>query len=434
LKREIPENNQIVKSVVGFCNMHGGRIILGVGNDGEVIGVEEPQVEELLEYLHKTIYESCTPSIIPDIFSQRVNDKLVLVIRVSSGGNKPYFIRSLGMEKGTYVRMGRSTLRADAATIADLQRQHSGISYDRVPLYNAPSDSIDPVLVERFLKNRTLRAPVHAGSAVLRSYHLIAEEHTKPYPTAAGILLFSRHVHEWFPEAFIICSRFRGTSGRDATSSRDCTGTLFEQFDASYAFVVENLNRSFTIKGKRRKEVLELPPVAIREVLLNALVHRNYAIAGSIKVAIFDDRIEVFSPGVFPGPIDVNNLLSGITYIRNTAIAKVFREAGYIEKLGSGFIALFELYDRWGLEPPRVVEGENFVKCILPRTKREPEHDAMTRRLLNLFDRGSEIAIRDVIAELRVSRATAGRYLADLESKGMVETRGSGPATRYIRG
>jgi len=177
-----------------------------------------------------------------------------------------------------------------------------------------------------------------------------------------------------------------------------------------------------------------LPPVAIREVLLNALVHRNYAIAGSIKVAIFDDRIEVFSPGVFPGPIDVNNLLSGITYIRNTAIAKVFREAGYIEKLGSGFIALFELYDRWGLEPPRVVEGENFVKCILPRTKREPEHDAMTRRLLNLFDRGSEIAIRDVIAELRVSRATAGRYLADLESKGMVETRGSGPATRYIRG
>jgi predicted HTH transcriptional regulator len=85
-------------------------------------------------------------------------------------------------------------------------------------------------------------------------------------------------------------------------------------------------------------------------------------------VAIYDNRVEIFSPGVFEGPLDTQNLMMGLTYIRNHIICKIFREAGYIEKLGSGFITLFESYEqRGGLYPPQVIEGENFIKCILPR-------------------------------------------------------------------
>ena len=104
-----------------------------------------------------------------------------------------------------------------------------------------------------------------------------------------------------------------------------------------------------------------------REALLNAIVHRNYHIKAPIKIAIYENRVEIFSPGQFPGPLDPKNLKTGITYLRNPAICKILRESGYVEKLGSGLITIFESYEKRNLEDPIVIEGENYIKCILPR-------------------------------------------------------------------
>ena len=165
----------------------------------------------------------------------------------------------------------------------------------------------------------------------------------------------------------IICSHFSGISGRAAIASVDCTGTLFEQFETAYNFILSRLSRSFIIRAPKREEQFEIPPEAIREVLLNAIIHRNYHINGPTKISIYNNRIEFFNPGVFLGPLDTHSLKLGLTYIRNNVICKVFREAGYIEKLGSGFITLFNSYEQMGLYPPEVIQGENFIKCILPR-------------------------------------------------------------------
>lgn len=122
----------------------------------------------------------------------------------------------------------------------------------------------------------------------------------------------------------------------------------------------------------------------------NALVHRNYQIPAPCKIAIYADRVEVFSPGNFPGPIQTNNLELGITYIRNPVLCHIFREAGYIEKLGSGFITLFSEYRRAQLPTPSVIEGNGFVKCILPRPINNEELPAEVREdstqlLMNLL-------------------------------------------------
>ncbi len=90
----IPKKNQIIKTVIGFCNLYGGRIIIGVDNSGKIVGVPETEVENLLEYLHRSIYESCTPPVIPEIYTQRVDEKLLIIVRVSSGMNKPYSIKT----------------------------------------------------------------------------------------------------------------------------------------------------------------------------------------------------------------------------------------------------------------------------------------------------------------------------------------------------
>jgi len=433
LKETVPQNDQILKTIIGFCNMHGGALVLGVDNRRVIKGVPENRLDKILEYLHKMIYESCSPPIIPDIFTQRVGDYILLIIRVAPGGNRPFYIRSMGMDRGTYVRMGPNTLRADPETITELQRQSRGISFDCSPVYRATVTSIALSKVEVFLKSRSQESSTKPTTSILTAYHLICEEQAKQYPSVAGILLFSDQPQHWFPEAGILCSRFKGNSGREALSSRDSTGTLMEQFDTAFDFIQSSLDRSFTIKNRRRNERLEVPPIAIREVLLNAIVHRNYAISAPIKIAIFDNRIEVFSPGVFPGPININNLTSGITYIRNIAIAKVFREAGYIEKLGSGFIELFRSYDEWGLQKPEIIEGENFIKCILPREKLTLEKDSYENSVLRMFYKNQTITPGDLVSELGLSRATVGRILHRLENEGKLVRQGKGPAVCYKR-
>jgi len=433
LKESVPEKDQILKTVIGFCNLFGGRLIIGVRDNLEIKGIPEDEVDVLLEYLHKNIYENCTPPIFPAIYTQRFNDALVLVVKVESGMSKPYYLKGEGIQKGTYIRMGRSTLRADPQTVNELQNQARGISADMVPLYNADSGVIEHNRVKTFLAARAAGFQGSVNHGVLKAYNLIHEEQGRVFPTKGGILLFSDNPQQWLTEAFIICTRFKGISGRDAVSSRDCSGTLFEQFETAYDFIVNSLQKSFTIEGNRRKEHYDVPVIAIREIVVNAIVHRSYSVAGPTKIAVFDNRIEIFSPGTFPGPLDTQNLTTGITYIRNPVVAKVFREAGYMEKLGTGFLTVFKAYEESGLKTPQVIEGENFIKCILPREKNSTDSISDHERILRLFYMADSISVGDVVKQLHIPRATAGRRLSELTDKRKLYRNGKGRACRYSK-
>ncbi len=435
-KQTIPENAQIVKTIIGFCNRSGGKLLIGVKQDGTVIGVPEEEIERVMEYMNKSIFEASSPPIIPAVYSQRIGDKTILIIEVSSGMNKPYFRKSEGLDQGTYVRLGRSTVRATADMVEELKWQSRGRSFDMMPVYHGKEEDLDQKQVLEFLNHKNSSRVRSITPQILTSYDLEIEEHAATYPTVGGILLFGKNPQKYFSEAMILCSHFDGVSGRKAISSIDCVGTLFEQFEMAYNFVTGRLGRSFTIRGPKREEQLEIPETALREILLNAIVHRNYHIQAPTKIAIYDNRIEIFSPGVFPGPLDPHNLKLGLTYIRNRVICKTFREAGYIEKLGSGFITLFESYEARGLYPPEVIEGENFIKCILPRpsfSSKPQKAESETDKILTLFEVTDEIAISDVMKALNLSRPTAGRRLAELTEQGILEQVGKSKATRYRR-
>lgn len=305
---------------------------------------------------------------------------------------------------------------------------------DLSSLYHATADDLDMEAIENFFSIRKSKKK-STIDAILASFYIINEEHKRRYPTVTGMLLFGKRPEKYLPEAFIICSRFSGISGRTAIASQDCTGTLFEQFEMAFAFILKHLHHSFIVRGKKREEKLELPEIAIREALLNAVVHRNYHNQAPVKIAIYDNRIEIFSPGDFPGPINTSNLLSGLTYIRNPGISKIFRQAKYIEKLGSGFNNLFQSYENWGLKDPEVIEGENYIKCLLPREKQKGsrglEDANEEERILNLFNQTEELTISDVITLLGIARATAGRRLNGLVKTLKLKKIGSGKATSY---
>lgn len=433
-KKTIPENDQIVKTVIGFCNQKGGKLIVGVDSNGNIAGVPKKDIQKTMEYINKSIFESSTPSIIPLVYMQIIGDEALLIIEVSSGMNKPYYRRSEGLDKGVYIRLGRSTLRATPDIIQELQWQSRGYSFDMMPVYQADENSLDEKKILEFLNGRKTSKTKKISNLVLKSYNLIAEEHSITYPSVAGILLFGKEPQRYFSEGMIICSHFSGISGRNAMASIDCEGTLFEQFNTAFNFVVSKLESSFKIRAPKREEQLEVPAEAIREVLLNAVVHRNYHINGPTKIAIYDNRIEIFSPGTFPGPISVENLDLGLTYTRNKAICKAFREAGYIEKLGSGFLTLFSSYEKAKLSAPQIIEGTNYIKCILPRKSFSSPYSELSeenQQVLNLFKIAEELSILDVIKNLKMTRVSAGRRLTDLTSKGILIKVGKGRAVRY---
>lgn len=317
--------------------------------------------------------------------------------------NKPYFVKSEGLTQGTYIRLGSMTIKATAEIINELQQQSRGISYDVLPVYNATIKDLDIAAVESFLKSRKGGARTSkATDELLRSYHLICDEHARSYPTVAGILLFGKQPQRILPQSFTICTQFSGHIGREGIlASKDCEGTLFQQFENAYAWLWDTLNKSSVIKGLKRTDRLEIPEEAIREALLNSLLHRNWRIQGPNRILVYPTRVEFFSPGVFPGPLRIGQLELGMTHSRNHAITKIFREAGYIENLGSGFPTIFNAFRAAGLEKPQVMEGVEFVKCILPRVKLHASGDHIYDTIVALF------AAKDTITKREIMKAAA---------------------------
>lgn len=442
-KSELPSYQQITKTVIGFCNLFGGRIVVGVTDDGEIVGINEQKINSLIDAIQHSIFTNCSPTIIPNIYTQRINNFLLLIVEVSPGMNKPYFLTHEGIEKGTYLRMGALTCRATPEMIRELQWKSKGYSLDEIPLYTTDPQIIDVDAFSQFLNQRKARQTSVAKESLsfLKSYKIILEEHHRFYATTAGALLFSQNPQQYVSEAFVICTHFYGTEGRHVLATRDCTGTLFQQVNDCLAFLSERLYHQFEIKAAKRDELLEIPEEALREIVINALIHRNYQIPGPCKIAIYTDRVEIFSPGNFPGPLQSDKLEMGITYIRNPVICRVFREAGYIEKLGSGFITLFSSYRKRKLPTPSVIESHGFVKCILPR----PSHQIMQQpisqindeqsdretEILNMLNITESIVASDVTQQLKISRQTAYRVLTLLVQKGRIKKKNKGSGTVY---
>jgi len=430
-KETIPKSPQIIKTAIAFSNMNGGKLVIGVNDHGDILGIPELEAHQAMEWIEKLVFDASVPPILPLVYQQWIDNKVLLIMEVSAGSNRPYYQKSLGLDKGTFVRLGRSTMQANADLIEELKWQARGITYDQLPMYHANIEHLDHSKIQEFIKRRRNGVKVLLNDELLRSYEILTKEHHSLYPTVAGTLLFGKNPQQFLTEAYVLCTHFSGIEGREAISSRAMNGTLFEQYDAAYDFIIERLNKSFHIVGKKREEKLEMPAVAVREVLMNAILHRNYHISSPIKVAIYNDRIEIFSPGSFPGPVDPENLESGITYVRNHAIAKILWECAYIEKMGSGFITLFKSYRKYGLQPPKIFEGTNFVKAILPREKAIISHEKDEEVILSLFHVGSEISRSDIVERLQIPKTTAGRLLNKMTDEGKLLRQGKGRGTTY---
>ena len=337
-KETLPSNADIAKTAVAFANDAGGEIFIGVSdNPRKIIGIEENDLFLMEEQVSNAIFDRCYPAILPEVSFITVEDKYLLRVLIYRGNQPPYHLKTEGKRNGTYIRIGSSNRLADEEIILDLERRRRNISFDSEIVLEKTVPELNIDNFKRLFKDKTQEnLDIHT----LRKLNLIKESQGSLYPTNALVLLSDDSIRsEFFPNAKIECARFKGTTSEIFIDQKTIDMEVAEQSEAAYDFVLRHINQSAwyeegSIYTKRR---WEYPVNAIREVIRNAVVHRNYALAGKdIKVAIYDDMVEVTSPGLLPPSIDYAMMESRQSDAPNKVLAPVFKHLGMIDQWGNG--------------------------------------------------------------------------------------------------
>lgn len=367
LKEKLPDNKSIAKTVIAFANTGGGKIIVGINDKLKITGVDANSVYALKDKIASVIFDSCSPDILPEIYTININGKLLLVIEIFRGNLMPYFLKSEGKAEGVYIRVGATNRKASPQIIEELQRHKRYVSFDEEINYDITVREPDMLPIKaRFAKiGKTL------NDEKLRNLKLIKTDRGITYPTNALLILLGK-----FPHCAVKCARFKGVTMEVFIDKKEYRGNIFSILENTQNFILNHINLSAKIEGLYRTDSYEIPIVALREALINALIHRDYANFGrDVKVGVYDDIVNIVSPGALPNIVTVEDILRGRSEIRNKVIANVFKELGLIEQWGSGISRIMIACKKAGLKQPRIRERGDFVDVEFYRPKIEEMSD-----------------------------------------------------------
>ena len=377
-KEDLPEKGiKYMQSVVAFANGTGGKIIFGVADKTrEVVGFDKEDVFKKIDAIANAVSDSCEPAIIPDITAQTIDGKTVIIVEVSEGRQRPYYIKALGKEGGVYVRVAGTTRLADEYMIEELMLEGSNRHFDQVlctglTITDEEIDGLCKAMKEQALKNarsEEQKASVKdVGRQQLRSWGILIERDGKDYPSNAfAILTGNGGLH-----VATQCGVFKGTTKAIFVDRKEYTGPLWEQIDEAFHFVLRNIQLGATFVGIYRQDVYEIPPDSIRELIINAMVHRSYLDHGRIQVAVYDDRLEITSPGKLPMGQTIERMKEGYSKVRNEAIAHAFAYMNLIESWGSGIPRIIKEVKYAGLQEPEFIGGDVDLRINIYRKRNE---------------------------------------------------------------
>jgi ATP-dependent DNA helicase RecG len=412
-KRDLSSPERVLKTAVAFANGAGGTLLIGVEDRSRsVIGVSDP-VEESSR-LESMFMDLIEPRLVPEIQVLSWRRAQLLAVEVFPSSTRPHHLRRLGPEAGTFVRVGASTRRADPAQIEEIRRFSRGTTFDEEPRPELNSEAIDfRAASELFAEVRALKR------SDLRTLGLTTRHQRRTVPTNGGILLFGVDREAVFPDSIARAACF---AGRDRTEILDSARTsthLPMVVDELVRFIRRNTRTGMTVADVRREDVPDYPLVAVREAVTNAVVHADYAQHGStVRVAVFEDRLEVDNPGGLPPGLTIDEIRKGVSRLRNRVLGRVFHELRLIEQWGSGIPRMTRACREAGLPDPVLEEIGTGFRVTLCRDKRgAPELGPLDDRILE-FVRETEGASTHEIAEHigRTPRSTRTRMgrLVDL--------------------
>lgn len=380
-KREIPgKHEKFLKDIIAFSNSTGGQVIVGIEDETCIVyGIGEQSPFKLSDSISNMISDACTPQIEPDISIRTIEDKTVLVIDVAPGKFRPYYLASKDKETTCYIRINGTSRPADARKLQELELEGQGISYDSLQDIGREYDENKALELCKTMKRIAVNACATEEEklaikdmtiAKLHDFGLLCMVGRNPYPTHAFDLL----TDNTNKAAKIQCALFKGISRDIFIDQKEFTGPIQEQVEEAYQFVLRHINMGANIEGLFRSDIYELPITAIREMIANAVLHRSYLDRSCIQVCIYDDRIEVLSPGMLYGGLDIITAKHGKSTCRNEAIAEAFHYMKIVEAWGTGIPRIISRCKEYGLLEPVFEElGDGFKVTLFRKISNEAE-------------------------------------------------------------
>ena len=289
-KITLPDKSEkYMKTIVAFANTQGGKLIVGIDDKThEIVGVTNEILFQLMDGIANAISDSCMPQIIPDIEPQTIDGKTVIIVSVEAGKNRPYYLKSKGKENGTYIRVAGTSRQAFPEKIRELEMEGARISWDELTCVGYPVSKEATEKLCSNIENFREKAGMTERSVKkeqLINWKILKQSEGQLLATNAYALLTS----DYFPFSKTQCAVFKGTDRAVFLDKREFTGPIYTQIEEAVDFVLRNIRLGATIDGLVRKEKYELPPEAIREMIINAHCHRNLLDESCIQVAIYDN-------------------------------------------------------------------------------------------------------------------------------------------------
>jgi ATP-dependent DNA helicase RecG len=434
--------SRLATVLVGMANTDGGEVLLGVSpRSGRLQGLSDP--ERMKDLVFQAALLADPPLVLPLPRLVPTGAGQVMHIAVPSGLPQVY-----NLDGRFFGREGAQTNPLSARRLRQLLVERGVVQFELQVPPQASFDDLDPEKVEAYIALLDFPGDERPEQILLRRGCLRLEAGTNSLlPSYAALLLFGRSPQRWLPGATILAVRFSGTGFSDRYLKQDISGTLPEQLRQAEAFLRQNLRSVVRLSGLRHEETPEYPVEAVRELLVNAVAHRDYNMQGDIiHLNLFADRIEVHSPGGLPGPVNLDNLLQA-RFSRNAVIVQVLADMGYVERLGYGLDRVVTVMRKEGLPPPRFEELAGSFRVTLFGNEAEqgdPIHpDLSAYRELDLNPR-QELALNHLLKNKRITNRdyqelcsdvhpeTLRRDLSDLVSRGVIIKVGDKRATYYI--
>ncbi len=391
-------------------------------------GIENPLDDE--ERLANLIDDSISPKLLPEIELCRIRGRHVLRIQVYPSQSKPHFLKREGLEAGCYVRVGSTNRKADAELIQDMSRLQSNGPFDEQPLPDFSSEALDLDLASELFPDR---APLTLPK--LQSLRLIVEHQSKLVPTVAGVLLLGKNRLEAFPDAWIQAGRFDGTDRASILDQASFQGPLPSSVEDAVGFLEKHLYHHIEIGRTKRKESWTVPPEALRELIVNAVIHTDYSQVGTpIRVSMFDDRIEIENPGLLPFGLTLEDLPKGVSKLRNRTIGRVFQELGLAENWGSGIQRVLSACRKAELPEPTWEEIGMRFRVTVPFVQQPGVILTKSERaIVELLDEKGGLQTKELAQLLKISDRAVRMHLASLSDKKWIVGLGVGPRDPYRR-
>ena len=400
--------NTFLKTVSAFSNYDGGEILFGVDDDGNIKGLSD--VKQACLDIENKINDSISPQ--PNYTLEIQNNEQTIKLSVKSGLQKPYLYKSKA-----YKRNDTSTIEVDTLEFSRLVLEGKNIRFEELPCKDQKlsfeilqSNLKEKIQIETFNKD------------TLKTLNLFDD--VNGFNNAAGLLADKNH----FPGIDIVkfgenISIIQKRITFENTSVLDIYEKALSVFRDYYQYEV--------IQGADRKMVEKIPEAAFREAIANALIHRVWDVDLQIRVSMFDDRIEVVSPGGLPSGITEDEYLSGkLSVLRNRNLANVFYRLGFVEIFGTGITRIKQVYSEASVKPSFEV-SENAIQIVLPVYEESTNLTEDEKVVYKLLSRNMLKSMSEIAPYISFGKSKTTKLLKDMEQKGVIAIEGKGKGTKY---